>query len=315
MSPAVLFGGRAQNREKWHRPLLQAFESEGLQARLAMSPADMAPEDVEYLLLEGDGEVRDVSGSPRLKAVFSLWAGVDWLDLPSLPAEVPVLRMVDEGMTQGMTDYVAGHVLRYHLDLDEVLSGRPGRQWDMAPASLSHQRGVGMMGLGVLGGASARVLRDIGFTVTGWSRTPKRIEGVTTFAGRRELPQFLAGVEILVLLLPLTPDTEELIDAEILDLLPVGARLINAARGGLINDAALLSALDSGRLAHATLDAFREEPLPPEHAFLQHPHILITPHIASVTRPETASHVVARQIIQCESGRVPENSVDRTMGY
>ncbi len=155
----------------------------------------------------------------------------------------------------------------------------------------------------------------IGFDVSGWSRRPRELAGIGATTGPEGLEAVLRNAEILVTLLPATPDTASILNARTLALLPQGARLINAGRGSLIDDDALLEALDSGRLAHATLDVFREEPLPPEHPFWAHPRVTVTPHIASETRPETASEAIARNIRRGEDGAPFLNVVDRAAGY
>jgi glyoxylate/hydroxypyruvate reductase A len=161
----------------------------------------------------------------------------------------------------------------------------------------------------------AATLAGIGFDVRGWSRRPRELAGIDTYAGHDGLADVLRSADILVTLLPATPQTTNLIDARTLALLPEGARLINPGRGSLIDDAALLDALDSGRLAHATLDVFRTEPLPPDHPFWAHPRITVTPHVASETRPETASEAIAANIRRGEDGERLLHLVDRDEGY
>ncbi len=170
------------------------------------------------------------------------------------------------------------------------------------------------MGAGC-GQAAAQALCGLGFQVTGWSRRPKQIEGITCLSGAEGLQQALRRAEILVLLLPLTPDTENLLGAEQFAQMPKGAKLLNPGRGALIDDPALLAALDSGQIGHATLDVFRTEPLPAEHPFWQHPNVTVTPHIASETRPETAAQVIAENIDRAETGQELLYQVNRAAGY
>lgn len=316
MTSIVLFGGRAARRAAWGPHLRNAFADAGLDVRLCMDPEQPEARDARYVLCEKDGAVADFDRFPRLRAICSLWAGVDWLVARNnLPAKVRLLRMVDDALTRGMTEYVLAHVLRYHLDLDAQTNGDRAARWDDAALPLAADRRVGVMGLGVLGGAAAAALRDIGFATAGWSRTRRSLPGVATFAGSCEMHPFLNRTDILVLLLPETRETVNVINAGSLAQLPTGARLINAARGALVEDAALLAALDSGRLAHATLDVFREEPLPAEHPYRGHAGVTVTPHLASVTRPAFAARTVARQIRQIETGTEPTGIVDPVRGY
>jgi glyoxylate/hydroxypyruvate reductase A len=172
-----------------------------------------------------------------------------------------------------------------------------------------------MLGLGALGTACAQMLAHLGFPVTGWSRRAKDIPGITCLSGEDGLQAALQAADILVLLLPLTDETENLLDARTLALLPEGSMIVNPGRGPLIDDEALIAALDRGQVAHATLDVFREEPLPPEHPFWAHPGVTVTPHIASETRPETAAQVVAENIRRGEAGAPFLHLVDRAHGY
>jgi glyoxylate/hydroxypyruvate reductase A len=223
--------------------------------------------------------------------------------------------MVDAGLTRGMSEWVAGHVLRYHLGIDTYILGQDGIWRNGIVPPLARDRTVGVLGLGELGRAVAATLAALGFDVRGWSRRPRELPGIATHAGEAGLTDVLRAADILVLLLPATPDTTNLMDTARLALLPEGARLINAGRGTLIDDDALIAALDSGWLAHATLDVFRAEPLPPEHPFWAHPRVTVTPHVASETRPETASEAIARNIARGEAGKPFLHVVDRGTGY
>ncbi len=307
----VLYAGADDDWPDYARALPAAFEALGLPARL-LREAD--PRTVDYVVYAPSGGLRDFTPFTRAKAVLSLWAGVESIVAnPTLTQ--PLVRMVDAGLTQGMIDYVAGHVLRHHLGLDAHL-GRSDGIWraDLVPP-LASQRAVGVLGLGALGAAAARALAGLGFDVAGWSRRPREIPGIACHAGADGLAAVLARSEILVALLPATPATERLIDAAALARLPAGAVLINPGRGMLIDDDALLAALDRGQVAHATLDVFREEPLPPAHPFWAHPRVTVTPHIASATRPATAAQSIARSIAEVEAGGPVSHLVDRSEGY
>ena len=312
--PVVMLAVKPAIEAEWRAALDAAATASGVEIDLRL-PGEARPEDVRYLVYGASGPVQDLSVFTRLAAILNIWAGVEKvLANPTLPASTPLVRMVEPGLTEGMTDYVVTHVMRYHMDLDRRLAS-PADSWmDWFPP-LSRNRPVGVLGLGVLGADSARMLAALRFDVAGWSRRPKTIAGVRCLHGGDGLAALLRRSEILVGLLPHTPETESLLDAERLALLPTGARLVNAGRGELIDDAALLAALDTGRVGHATLDVFREEPLPADHPFRSHPRVTVTPHVASATRPETAAESILAQIARGEAGKPFEHVVDRTLGY
>jgi glyoxylate/hydroxypyruvate reductase len=312
MGPRALFSAPPEHFPLWRPHLLAAFAVEGLEVALTDDPA--GPWTFDYLIWQPGGPVTDFAPFTRLKAVLSLWAGVeDIVGEPTL--EVPLCRMVDDGLTRGMAEWVTGHVLRYHLGMDTHILGQDGVWRNGVVPPLAADRTVGVLGLGELGRATAHALADLGFDVHGWSRRRREIPGVAGHSKEAGVEAVLRVSDILVTLLPATPATENLLDARRLALLPEGARLINPGRGSLIDDAALLAALDAGRLAHATLDVFREEPLPPGHPFWTHPRVTVTPHVASETRPETAAEAIARNIRRGEDGRPFLHAVDRAAGY
>jgi glyoxylate/hydroxypyruvate reductase A len=192
--------------------------------------------------------------------------------------------MVDGGLTEGMVEWVTGHVLRHHLGMDTHIHGQDGVWRAGSAAPLARDSTVAVLGLGVLGAACAQALAALNFRVVGWSRSPKTIDGRRDRPWPRWPRRHPAEAEIVVLLLPDTPATENTLNARTLALLPRGAVIVNPGRGPLIDDDALLAALDSGQVGHATLDVFRTEPLPPEHPYWAHPKVTVTPHIASETR-------------------------------
>jgi glyoxylate/hydroxypyruvate reductase A len=307
----VLFDARPDQFAEWRRPLDSAIAAAGVAAELLERPDGGR---IDYLLHSPRGPWQDFALFPELRAVLSLWAGVEGVVRnPSL--RVPLTRMVDPGLVEGMTEYVTGHVLRYHLGTDRHVRRRePVWRGDLIPA-LARERPVGVLGLGELGTAAARALAALRFPVRGWSRRPKALPGILCRSGADGLAATLAEAQILVLLLPLTAETENLLDARRLALLPAGAALINPGRGPLVDDAALLAALDAGRLAHATLDVFRTEPLPAGHPFWRHPRVTVTPHVAAETRPVTASRVVAENLRRAVAGEPLLHLVDRAAGY
>lgn len=308
----MLFSAAPGGWALWRPHLERACAARGLAVDWTQSPED--PASIDYLVYAPGGPVADFAPFTRLRAVLSLWAGVERiLETPNLAA--PLCRMVDPGLTEGMVEWVTGHILRYHLGLDRHIARQDGTwRHDLVPP-LARDRRIGILGLGVLGLAVARSLAALNFQVHGWSARPKHVEGLTAHPGPEGLAPVLAQSEILVTLLPETPQTQSLLDGPALARLPRGARLINPGRGTVVDDAALLAALDSGRLAHATLDVFRTEPLPPSHPFWAHPHVTVTPHIASETRPETAATVIAENIRRSEAGLPLLHLVDRGAGY
>lgn len=313
--PLALLSVRTSLVGPWSAALREAAEDAGLALDLRTDPDRVDPDEVEHLIFARGGPVADFRGFGRLKLIQTIWAGVENIvGDPTLPEGVPFCRMVEPGMVEGMRDYVCAHVLRYHTGLDRFLRGEEG-VWHEGYPPLARSRKVGVLGLGELGGTCARALAALGFDVAGWSRTLKEIEGVACHAGAEGLDAVLARSEILVALLPRTAATENLLDARALARLPAGARIVNAGRGELIDDAALLDAIRRGHVAGATLDVFREEPLPADHPFRDEPAVTVTPHIASATRPETAAPAVVAQILRAERGEPLVGLVDRARGY
>ncbi len=308
--PKILFSAPDFYWPIWEGRLTDALAEAGVAADLARAHP---PEEVDWIVYAPSGPLKDFSPFTRAKAVLNLWAGVETvIGNPTLTQ--PLARMVEPGLRQGMMEWVAGHVLRHHLGMDAHLAPKD-RGWHNTAPALAGSRRVTILGLGELGVACAKTLRDLGFAVTGWSRSPKAVDGVRCLHGRPGFATALAEADVLVLLLPLTDATEAMIDAGALARLPQGAVLLNPGRGGLIDDDALLAALDAGRLAHATLDTFRVEPLPQDHPFWDHPGVTITPHIASATRASTAAPVIAENIRRGEAGLPLMHLVDRARGY
>ena len=306
----VLFAALTERWETYEPHLTRAFNDAGLKVNLSQ---DLAPGDVDYIIYAPNSPLQDFTPFTRCKAVLNLWAGVEAI-VGNETLTQPLCRMVDPGLTEGMTEWVTGHVLRYHLDIDHWLATQDGG-WKPACAPLARNRHVTVLGLGELGQACAKALVGLGFNTTGWARSPKAIAGVTCLHEEDGLEQALASAEILVLLLPKTPQTENTLNADTLHHLPKGARIINPGRGPLIDDDALLDALETGHIAHATLDVFRIEPLPKAHAFWAHPNVTVTPHIAAETRAETAADVIAENIRRGEAGEGLLYLVDRMAGY
>lgn len=310
MTLNLLFSARADLWPTYEPLLRNGLHQAGIDAHLA---TDMPPGAVDYVIYAPNGGLSDFTPFTGARAVLSLWAGVETI-VANPTLTLPLARMVDHGLTQGMTEWVLGHVLRYHLGLDAHIRQFDSNWTPVAPP-LAQSRQVTVLGLGALGTAAATALAGLGFAVTGWSRSPKSINGITCLWGPDGLRAALRSAEILVALLPATPATDNLLDAGTLAMLPPGARILNPGRGSLIDDAALLAALDSGQVAHATLDVFRTEPLPPGDPYWAHPKVTVTPHIASETRPETAARVIVENIRRGAAGRPLLHLVDREQGY
>ncbi len=253
---------------------------------------------------------------PNLRAILSLGAGVDTLlHDPSLPRQVPILRLVDAGLRGQMTEYGLYAVLHFHRDMPHYQSNQRDGQWrPRAPVPAASRR-VGVMGLGVLGGDLARALAALGFQVHGWSRSPHRIEGVTSFQGEHGLKDFLSRSDILVNLLPLTPRTLGILNAQTFSRLPAGAVVINLARGAHLVEEDLLAALNRGHLSGAMLDVVQHEPLAKDNPLWSHPKVVVTPHISAQAVTALAEGQVIDNIHRIERGEPPCGIVDLDQGY
>jgi glyoxylate/hydroxypyruvate reductase A len=307
----VLFSAMPAACADYLAPLQTAFAAAGLDVNLA---TDHTPEVVDYIVFAPNGPVADFTPYMNTKGVLSLWAGVETV-VNNATLTQPLVRMVDDSLTAGMVEWVVGHTMRHHLGMDTHIAGQDGVWRDTQYPPLARARPVTILGLGALGTACGQALTALGFPVTGWSRSEKSADGIRCLHGADGLQNALTDAQVVVLLLPDTPETVDTLNAQTLGLLAQGAFVINPGRGPLIDDTALLAALASGQVAHATLDVFRVEPLPTDHPFWAHPRITVTPHIASTTRPETASHIIAANIARHHMGGTFENLVDRTAGY
>lgn len=255
---------------------------------------------------------------PEIRAVFNIGAGVDALLASNVvPAQLPILRLVDAGMAARMAEYVCFYIARITRGLHRFGPPIGLRDWN-ADRPRGASPAVGVMGLGAIGLAIAKAMTGLGYPVLGWSRAPRTEEGLRSFFGLEQLPAFLASSQILVNVLPLTPETHDLLNTARLMQLPTGAHLINVGRGGTIVDADLLAALDGGHLASATLDVFRTEPLPPGDPYWSHPKVTVTPHLSGPTPRRPAAEQIVSMLKQMEAGVVPQalpGFVDRARGY
>lgn len=294
---------------QWRAALARALP----EAAIAVWPD--VPEAPDYALVWKPPAELFSRVQPR-RAIFNLGAGTDvLLALPSLPDGVPVIRLEDAGMAEQMAEYATLAVLRIYRETDTYAAQQRERRWEPRPRIAKSGFGIGILGCGVLGRAVANALSPFGFPVAAWSRSRKSVPGIESFAGIAELPAFLARARVLVCLLPSTPGTRGLLDRAALASLPRGAHVVNIARGDLLVDEALVALLDEGHLAGATLDVFREEPLPPGHPFWHHPQMTLTPHVSALTLVEDSVAQVAAKIRQLERGEPVSGVVDRVRGY
>lgn len=252
---------------------------------------------------------------PNVSAIFSVGAGVDQFNPASLSSEVRLVRMVDPSIVTQMKTWVLTAVMMLHRDYFRYQRQQCQNVWQPHDVKLPQECTVSVLGLGELGHNVAILLSQLGFNVQGWSRTKKHLDGVTTFAGDSPTKEMLSNTDILICLLPLTTSTTGILNAELLGQLPKGAALVNAGRGEHLNTNDLLYLLDTGHLSEAILDVFDREPLPENHAFWRHPKVHITPHIASVTRNDSAAITLVDNLQRWQAGRVMVGEVDKSKGY
>lgn len=252
---------------------------------------------------------------PNLELLFSTGAGVDQFDMAALPHGLRVVRMVEPGISGGMAEYVCLHVLALHRDLPTYRAQQAEGVWKGKRVWPASARRVGVLGLGELGQSVLARLSAFGFKLSGWSRSARAIEGVDCFAGQESLPAFLADLDILVCLIPLTAETRGILNRDLFAALPKGASLVNVGRGQHLVEADLLAALETGQIGHAMLDVTDPEPLPAGHPFWSHPKIWLTPHIATMTQPETAALHVIDTLRRHARGEPLRGEVDRAKGY
>jgi glyoxylate/hydroxypyruvate reductase len=308
---ALLFHSTIDSAEEWRAELLRLLPD--LDMRVWPAIGDPSEIDAALVWRPPAGLLASL---PGLRLVAALGAGVDHiLSDPTLPKGVPVVRLVDRYMTAAMSEYVELQVLRLHRQDPLYLAQQRERVWRERPQPNAAQRRVGVLGLGELGRDAALKLSVLGFDVAGWSRGERKLPGIACFHGAAGLRALLQRSDILVCLLPLTPETEGILDARLFAGLPRGAAIVNCARGRHLVEADLAAALDSGQVSAAVLDVFREEPLPEQHPFWSHPRIIVTPHVAAATHAPTAAAVVADNLRRVRQGRKLLHLVDRERGY
>ncbi len=295
-------------------PWLEALQAQLPEAQLRLwQPGD--EEAADYALVWQPP--LDLLRLPGLKAVFSLGAGVDSILVhgKDLPPHLQIVRLNDAGMGEQMAEYVSWAVMGYFRRFDDYARQRQEKQWRFLKPYKREQFPVGLLGMGVLGQRIAGTLAGFGFPVLGWSRSPKQVEGVQSYSGEEGLDAFLRAARVVVCILPLTPQTEGILNRANLEKLPQGAYVINVARGPHVVEEDLLALVQNGHIAGATLDVFVEEPLPAEHPFWSEPRITITPHVAAVTLRQVSVEQIAGKIRRLQAGQAIEGVVDPAKGY
>ena len=310
MTIKILFSANEENWKRYKAPLQDALDDKSLDYELG---TNITPSEVDYIIYAPSSYLQDFSPYTKLKAVLNLWAGVEGVT-NNKTLKVPLARMVDSGLTDGMVEWVTGHTLRHHLGIDKHIHGQDGI-WRSYVPPLAKDRVITILGLGTLGTACGIALKRLGFNVRGWSRREKSVDGILCFYGDEQIDSSLMDADIVVLLLPDTPLTQNILNKHTLNLLKRGAFVLNPGRGPLIDDDALLAALETGQIEHATLDVFRIEPLPQNHQYWSNNKVTVIPHKASETRPKTASQVIAMNIERAENGQELLYLVDRENGY
>ena len=307
----LLFISKSDDPDAWRAMLAEGLPD--LEVRVWPEAGD--PGEIEFALA-WKPEPGLLARFPNLKLIQSLGMGVDHIFVdPDLPAGVPVARLVDPDMVRQMGEYVIFAALRHHRRMDEYDANQRAGRWRQAGLRDTPLVRAGVLGLGAIGSDTAGKLAGLGFRVAGWSRTPKSLEGIESFHGADGFVPFLQRTDILVCLLPLTPETTGILDAAAFAALPEGAYIINLARGGHVVEADLLAAIDGGHIAGATLDVFEAEPLPDGHPFWAHPKVHVTPHVAGLTNPRTSAAQVIENIRRVQAGQPPLNLVDAARGY
>jgi glyoxylate/hydroxypyruvate reductase A len=308
---AVLLASVVGSTEPWEKALRDAMPEEDLRTDVEVCSLD----DIDVALF-AHGRPGVFPRLSNLKLVIALQAGVDsLLKDPELPPDVPIVRACQPGGDRLIAEFVLLQVLMHHRNMATFIDDQRNHIWNKLEVPLASEGRVGFMGVGMIGRACAETVRDLGFKVAAWTRNPKELAGIESFHGTAGLEPFLARTDILVNVLPLTAETENILNAQLFTALPKGARVINIGRGQHVVDEDLLSALDSGHLGGATLDVFRKEPLLPDHPFWDHRKIIITPHTARKSRPRNVAPQVADSIRRLRTGQPLTQVVDRTAGY
>ncbi|MEO1431862.1 MAG: glyoxylate/hydroxypyruvate reductase A [Cyanobacteria bacterium J06632_19] len=312
---AVLLIGEIDPTDTWFLQFIAELNKSMPNMDLRVFPDCGKFEDVE-IALAWKPPLGALQKFSNLKLIISLATGVDHiLRDPNLPQNIPIVRLISPAQTLQMAEYVNLAVVFFQRRLLDYQQLQKVQQWEYLPICNAKSFTVGIMGLGAYGLTVAKRLQDNGLSVRGWSRTPKEIEGIECFYGREQLRLFLSACRVLVCLLPITSETENILNTDTFSALPQGAYLVNVARGKHLVEADLLSALDSGKVAGAFLDVFSIEPLPRDHPFWFHPKIIVTPHISAAGIPSEFADQIINIINNFKSGQPLVNLVDLNRGY
>jgi glyoxylate/hydroxypyruvate reductase A len=309
---ALIFKPYSARHAEWRHSLQRALPD----IEIRLYPEEEGdPDDIELALL-WDPPVGMLPRYKNLKAILSGAAGVDHLlNVPDLPAHVPIARNADPNMAATIAEYALCHTIGFHRHARAYSEAQQRAEWLILPQKATWERRVGILGFGTIGQVAGRLIARYGFQVAGWSRTAKSVEGIESFAGTEGLEPFLARSDVVVCVLPRTPDTEGILNASAFAAMPEGGFVINVARGDHIVDADLIAALDSGRLAGATLDVFAPEPLSKDSPLWSHPKVVMTPHVAGLSAEHTSVPLFVDNIRRVLAGRPMLHLVDRQLGY
>jgi len=306
----ILFASNIETPDRWIPALTKLLPQDRF-----YTPEAFDPEAIDIVLVARP-PVGLVGRLPNLKLVQSLFMGVDGLLAdPAFPRDKPLSRLIDPGMVAAMTESVVAHVLDYHRHHYFYRAQQAQGKWHRLPQYMTSERTIGLLGLGELGTATARLLLACGFKVAGWKRRPGELPGIEVFSGPAGVGGLLARSHVVVCLLPLTAETLGVLDAAAFAKMPKGSAIINVARGGHVVIPDLVAALDSGQLAHAYLDVFDKEPLAADSPLWKHPGVTVTPHTAALTEPRTAMAKVVENIERVRAGRPAQSLVDFSAGY
>lgn len=311
MTVVLIATNDAEDASTW-RQLIER-DVPGVECRIHPQIGDPASVDVVLAWKAPRGVFANL---PNVKLIGSLGMGVDHLlDDPSLPSSVPITRLVDLNMIEQVSEYALYGVLHFHRHFHTYEQYQRERRWQELPLPHTSKRRVGVMGIGAIGSLCARRIAALGFPVIGWSRTARSIDGVTCLSGVSRLKEFLGISDILVVVLPLTADTNGILNRDTIAYLPRGGFIVNLARGALINEPSLVAALDCGQVGGVLLDVTQTEPLPPNNSLWTHPKVKLTPHIAGLTNPKTAVATVVENIRRLRKGMPLDCVVERARGY
>ncbi|PQM66165.1 MAG: glyoxylate/hydroxypyruvate reductase A [Rhodobacteraceae bacterium] len=310
----ILYFAKEDEWEIYQEFLNGKLTSHGFTDFQIFRETDTKIEDFDFVIYAPKNKNEDFSRYKNLKAIFSLWAGIETI-ISNETIDVPLIKMVDEGLTKGMIEWCTAHTLRYHLNLDHYIKTQDGAWSFNKNQLLAFERNISVLGLGNIGMEVAKSLRDFGFSVSGWSAQKKFEPGIRCYSGEDTLRETLEGADIVICLLPETKKTIGLLNKETFSYFKDGAKIINAGRGSLIDDDALLNSIENGKISHATLDVFNEEPLPKKHLFWSNKNVTVTPHIAAISRPDTCVNSIAMNIARYKEGKDFIGLVDNDKGY